>query len=334
MTSDDERNLVKVLQATKLDWILGRNLDDVLDRLNQLFAAYERRVTAVSHCGLPATPTIAALVEENGRNPHRVRALLQALAFRCSPDMLAMLWMVQSGAAISSLRYEYERRNSSRLLITLLLPDGETEMLFESDDHWDAAILRLATLAKADDKPVIDSFSPLYISPRMAPGRWQLRVLQWVAEFKGSPAFCPSNVDRDHIAEIADAIVGAVRQGLLRPQPGTLLAQVPHDDNAARAALDELSADGATTLSVTPSGHQMLRRAHLRRQFERSSLAGLSMLRDELDRVLQDPSEDYTPDDIGELEDQRHVILELLAERAEESVRSASSKNTASGTAA
>jgi hypothetical protein len=135
-------------------------------RLGDFGQAYARHVRGVTAGVLPSTASLADILIEHERNPHRVGTLLEAAAFQCSPDILAMIWMTLLGARIESLAYEYKRGEASLLRATLLLPDGQTERTFESSDLWDVALFRLATLSKADDQPVIDDFYPIWIPPR------------------------------------------------------------------------------------------------------------------------------------------------------------------------
>jgi hypothetical protein len=74
-----------------------------------------------------------------------------------------MVWMVLLGASIAHLSYEYERGIESILSVSIALPDRQTVLNFKSTEHWDAAVLRLAGLLKADEAPLIDSFYPLHV---------------------------------------------------------------------------------------------------------------------------------------------------------------------------
>jgi len=138
----------------------------LLGRLDAFGVAYGRCVAGSPAGGLPPTASREDVLAEYGRNPHRVRTLLQAAAFRCSPQILAMLWATVLGGRIESLTYGYERGSSSVLKAVVVFPDGTTRREFRSDQIWDLALFRLATLAEADEAPLIDDFYPIWIPPQ------------------------------------------------------------------------------------------------------------------------------------------------------------------------
>ncbi len=154
--------LTRLFKASDLGWLLAKNSEYIHKQMKLMVSVFDEKSSGIVGFRLP-TPTTQTLLKEQSRNPHRVKALLQALAFRCSPEMLAMLWMVQCGASVLEIQYKHQRRQKTKLSVTLQLDDQETEISFESINHWDTAILRLATLAKSDDHPVIDNFAALHI---------------------------------------------------------------------------------------------------------------------------------------------------------------------------
>lgn len=153
--------LLEIFRDAGLERVLGRNRDVVLGRLGELTAIYARKLATAPHDTLAPELTIADIVREYRRNPHRVAPVLQALAFNCSPTMLAMMWMVQLGARVAAIDYQFERGRTSHLSIDLELPDRATHVRFESDEHWDLAVLRLAGISKGDDLPLVESFYAL-----------------------------------------------------------------------------------------------------------------------------------------------------------------------------
>jgi hypothetical protein len=169
MSDNDEQGneLLKIVRASDLDRVFGQDQDFLLQRIEQFGQAYARHMAGAPVDEMPASVTVGDLIEEHGRNPHRVQTLLQAMAFVCSPEMLAMLWMVLLGARLEAVRYEYQREKKSHLEVVVLLPDLRTKRTFTSDEHWDAAILKLAALSKSNDLPIIESFYPLFV-PRSA----------------------------------------------------------------------------------------------------------------------------------------------------------------------
>jgi hypothetical protein len=153
--------LLEVLRDAGVDRVLGRHRDLVLTRLDGLTKIYREKLAGASPGSLPATITTQDIVREYQRNPHRVAPILQALAFNCTPTMLAMMWFVQVGARIESIDYKFVRGNSSQLVIVIKLPEGAAGIAFESEEHWDLSVLRLAGLSKGDGQPLVEAFYAL-----------------------------------------------------------------------------------------------------------------------------------------------------------------------------
>lgn len=164
-----QRNaLFDLLREINLDsvFLLPERERFLFERLNEFSRAYARHMGGVSSAVLPATVSLGDILAEHARNPHRVRMFLEALAFQCTGEMLAMVWLTLLGSRIERLSYEYVREGRSVLAVTLTLPDRETVREFESEEHWDAAVLRFAALSKANELPVIEAFHPLWIPPQ------------------------------------------------------------------------------------------------------------------------------------------------------------------------
>ena len=106
--------------------------------------------------------TLDSVLKEHGSNPYRVQALLQAIAFSCSPEMLVMLWIAELGATVHTLTLDYERHGHAQLDVELRLLDGSL-LRFGSSEVWDLAVLRLVGLAKANDAPEMSGFYPLFL---------------------------------------------------------------------------------------------------------------------------------------------------------------------------
>jgi hypothetical protein len=150
-----------VLRDAGVDRVLGKHRDLVLARLDGLTKIYRQKLAGASPGGLPATIAIDDMVREYQRNPHRVAPILQALAFNCSPTMLAMMWFVQMGARIESIDYKFVRGASSHLAIVIKLSEGSAGIVFESEEHWDLSVLRLAGLSKGAGRPLVEAFYAL-----------------------------------------------------------------------------------------------------------------------------------------------------------------------------
>ena len=154
-------SLLEMFRDIGLERVLGRNRELVTKRLGELTAVYAHKLAAVSPDVMAPSLTIGDMMREYRRNPQRVAPVLQALAFNCSPAMLAMMWMVQFGARVAAIDYQFERGQRSHLRVEIELPDRATHVPFESDEHWDLAVLRLAGLSKGDDRPLVESFYAL-----------------------------------------------------------------------------------------------------------------------------------------------------------------------------
>jgi len=308
------RQLRSLLYAANLGWFLERDRDFIIRRLEEFARTYAEKISGVSSIELPRSASIPDLFAEYQKHPHRMRALLQAVAFGCSPEILAMVWTVLQGSKIERLSYDYERRKISRLTCEVIFPDGSLHT-FIGQNHWDTAILRLASLSLIDGKPLIESFYPLHV-PKGPSGSTFLKVLQvleWVRDF-GGPHFCPSLIDSERVQEIADAIIDAVKNGWLEPEPGGLLAAARTDPSAEPEARARLAQDAAVSLSLTRAGRRALQRGHFYRQLRPASTDTLTMVRAEIERVLANPSPEYAPEDLDEMRDELAAINDLLQE--------------------
>lgn len=163
-----QRRLEAAVKESNLDRLFAQQPDFLLRRLEDFRKVYSDKLHGIHDAMLPREATIEELLAEYDRNPHRLRTLLQATAFMCSPEMLAMMWMVLLGSKIEALRYEYRRMETIELVVEILLPNHETILKFRSNEHWDTAVLKLAALSKVDDQPMIDDFHSLHI-PRPQP---------------------------------------------------------------------------------------------------------------------------------------------------------------------
>lgn len=319
ITEPEWQSLLRLLDDAGLSGTLGQRRSFVIERIEAFCAEYAHRIQNTPSHLLPSAVSIHALLVEYRKNPHRVRTLLQALAFGCSPPILAMVWMVLLGSGIVYLAYEYQRGAISKLSVSIVLPDRQTTMTFESDEHWDVAVLRLAGLSKADSAPLIESFYPLHLQrPRRVEHLgWILRVLEWVREFGGTPTFCPSVIDQDNVPEVAEAIVEAVRRGWLDPLPGGLLAAARSSSEAAAKALEALSEDRAMALRLTERGKKLalVRVARYYQRLYGASTGSLLMVKRELERSIGGPSSEYLAEDLEDLRDELFAVDEILAER-------------------
>jgi hypothetical protein len=163
-----EETWLSILREINLDSLFSQRgeLTFLLGRLDEFGAAYSRCIVGARSGGLPPSASREDVLAEYERNPHRVRTLLQAAAFRCSPQILTMMWATMLGGRIESLTYGYERGKTSALTVVVVFPDGTTKREFRSDEIWDLALFRLATVAEADEAPLIEDFYPIWIPPQ------------------------------------------------------------------------------------------------------------------------------------------------------------------------
>ncbi len=160
MTPDQRRQLEGIVGEVNLARIF-KDLDHLGRRIEAFAAHYVQKLKVVDQGAVP--PPLASLervLAEYRSNPYRVEALLQAMAFGCTPEMLAMIWMSELGCAIQRLTLDYERHDHVVLQVELRLLDGST-LQFRSTEVWDLAVLRLVGLAKSNEAPDMSGFYPM-----------------------------------------------------------------------------------------------------------------------------------------------------------------------------
>lgn len=162
ITAGQRTRLEVVVREAHLEQIF-RDVDDLARRIDAFCDRFEERARGTPAGVLPAHVSLDDLLAEHDSNPYRVNALLQAIAFVCTPEMLAMIWMVELGAEIEDLKVDYSIRDHARIDATVRLIDRQTQVQFHSEDVWDLAVLRLVGIAKADDRPVLSGIYPLHL---------------------------------------------------------------------------------------------------------------------------------------------------------------------------
>ena len=78
-----------------------------------------------------APETLSAEAE---RNPHKIRAFLQALGVSGNPDMLLMVWRILQGLSIREVAMNYREQEAFSLSVTLARP-GEEQDELETYQH-------------------------------------------------------------------------------------------------------------------------------------------------------------------------------------------------------
>lgn len=160
MTPEQRVQLEEIVSSGKLTRIF-RDLEDLGHRIEAFAAHYAKKVNAVNRGAIPVpVASLERVLAEYRSNPHRVDALLQAMAFGCTSEMLAMIWLSELGCAIEKLKVDYERHDHVVLNVELRLLDA-SKLEFQSTEVWDLAVLRLVGLAKSNDKPDMSGFYPM-----------------------------------------------------------------------------------------------------------------------------------------------------------------------------
>jgi len=160
ITTEQRAQLREIVHEGNLGRIFT-DIDDLGRRIETFAAHYAEKSKEVGRGALPAAPvSLDRVLAEFRSNPHRVQVLLQAMAFGCTPEMLAMIWMSELGCTIQKLTLDYERHDRAVLQVKLKLLDAST-LDFRSTEVWDLAVLRFVGLAQSDEKPQLSGFYPL-----------------------------------------------------------------------------------------------------------------------------------------------------------------------------
>jgi hypothetical protein len=157
--------LERLLRGNDLGWMIDmyappeRPIPAFLEQLDQVATAYRTRIRV----DVPFTPE--ALEAEAERNPHKVRAFLQALGTSRSPEMLVLVWRILQGLSIRKVVMNYREREAFSLTVTLARAGDGQELLeeYQSQDINDAALVRHFGIATIDGRPLFDGFYPLRV---------------------------------------------------------------------------------------------------------------------------------------------------------------------------
>ncbi len=163
MTPESPATLERLLRDNDLGWMIDmhappdRAVPVLLQQLASLTAEFQSRF---KHEVSFAPETLRVEAE---RNPHKIRAFLQALGASGNPDMLLMVWRILQGLSIREVTMSYREQESFSLNITLARPGEEEDELetYRSNDINDAALLRHFGITTLDGGPLFDGFFPL-----------------------------------------------------------------------------------------------------------------------------------------------------------------------------
>ncbi|HQU44157.1 MAG TPA: hypothetical protein PK867_15160 [Pirellulales bacterium] len=156
--------LENLLRANGLAWMMDayhpadKVLRGLLELLERVAAEYQRRL------GLKVSFSPPQLEAEAKRNPHKVKAFLQALGFSNSPEMLVMVWRILQGLSVREVKVNYREHEGFALDVCLVLPgDGEDLERYHSTDINDATLLRHFGVATINGEPLFEGFYPLRV---------------------------------------------------------------------------------------------------------------------------------------------------------------------------
>jgi len=129
----------------------------LLEQLTRLNTEFRARF------GYDESFTPEQLSAEAERNPHQIKAFLQALAATGKTDMLLMVWRILQGLSIRKVALNYVEQESFELVVVLARPGEEQDELeeYRSDDINDAKLLRHFGITTVGKQPLFDGFFPL-----------------------------------------------------------------------------------------------------------------------------------------------------------------------------
>jgi hypothetical protein len=163
MTPRSPAILEQLIRDNELGWMIDmysppdRAIPFLIEQLTRLTAEFRNRF------GYEVSFAPEQLRAEAARNPHKIRAFLQALAASGSMDMLLMVWRILQGLSIREVTMNYVEQEAFRLVVTLARPGQDQDDLetYSSDDINDAALLRHFGITTVDGRPLFDGFFPL-----------------------------------------------------------------------------------------------------------------------------------------------------------------------------
>jgi hypothetical protein len=144
-------------EAWLIDW--HRPREEAIPYLRRTLADLDSLARSRLGASAPVF-TEDALVAEFGRNPHRVKAFLQALGARQSVGFLLLTWRVLQGLVIQDVQVRYERTDGFHARVVLTTPEGNREE-YETDNLSDARFFRHIGIVQVNGRDVFDGFYAL-----------------------------------------------------------------------------------------------------------------------------------------------------------------------------
>jgi hypothetical protein len=130
-------------------------LNNLLEQLDAVSTECRRRVRV----DIPFTPE--ALTAEAAKNPHKVRAFLQALVTTRTVEMLVMVWRILQGLTIQQVDMKYREEQEFDLVVILADAVGGEDDPYRSRDINDAALVRHFGITTINGKPLFQGFFSL-----------------------------------------------------------------------------------------------------------------------------------------------------------------------------
>src|ERR1700722_17405012 len=163
MNPESPAILEDLLRREGLGWMIDMFLDrsraipHLLKQLDRVAEEYRNLIRD----NVPFTPE--ALKAEAERNPHKVRAFLQAMGTVHSANMLVMVWRILQGLNIREVTMGYHEQKSFSLIVILARPGGEHDELEEhrSSDINDSSLVGHFGITTIDGLPLFDGFFPM-----------------------------------------------------------------------------------------------------------------------------------------------------------------------------
>ena len=160
--ADSPAILESLLRENDLGWMIDmyapreRAVPFLLKQLDRLTTEFRTRFRCEESF---APETLSAEAE---RNPHKIRAFLQALGVSGNPEMLLMVWRILQGLSIREVAMNYRELEAFSLSVTLARPGEEQDELetYSTRDINDAALVRNFGITTIDRRPLFDGFLP------------------------------------------------------------------------------------------------------------------------------------------------------------------------------
>ncbi|MEO6812231.1 MAG: hypothetical protein ABI353_24245 [Isosphaeraceae bacterium] len=163
MTPQSPATLERLIRDNDLGWMIDmyappdRAIPFLIEQLTRLTGEFSNRFR------YEVSFSPEQLCVEAARNPHKIRAFLQALAVSGSMDMLLMVWRILQGLSIREVTMTYVEVEAFSLVVTLARPGQDQEELetYSSDKINDATLLRHFGITTVDGRPLFDGFLPM-----------------------------------------------------------------------------------------------------------------------------------------------------------------------------